>query len=451
MADLLGCSGNAICGFCGEPQTETRRFVNGMSASICHACVDICVLTLSQNAKSAAANGMPAVPKPREIKQFLDQFVVGQSAAKRSLAVAVYNHYKRVFSIGQTVLGDPEVQLSKSNVLLLGPTGSGKTLLAETIAKILSVPFVVVDATSLTEAGYVGDSVDGILAKLILAADGDVKAASSGIVYIDEVDKIARRGRGSLDSRDISGEGVQQALLKMVEGAVVTISSTGQPQAAPAASRSRTAQEGTRIDTRNILFIGAGAFAGLEEIIERRLGHNALGFGNPHGKPRAAERVSLLGEVRAEDLVAFGMIPELIGRLPMITAVSELDRNALLRILTEPKNAVVRQYRQLFALDGVELEITLSGLEAIADEAIARRTGARGLRSILDSVLTAAMYDVPSLSDVAKIQVTEASICEGAPPELRTISGAIYGWPAVDEGRIDAEESGLAGPGFATM
>jgi ATP-dependent Clp protease ATP-binding subunit ClpX len=328
----------------------------------------------------------------------------------------VYNHYKRVRSTAPT--DDDEVELAKSNILLLGPTGSGKTLLTQTLARILDVPFAIADATGLTEAGYVGEDVDAMLLKLIQAADHDPRKAETGIVYIDEIDKIARRGDGPAVSRDVSGEGVQQSLLKVLEGSVVTVSPPNRGTGAVAGSRSRTAQEGIQLDTSNILFIVGGAFAGLEKIIEARTGAKGIGFGGSVRSRQEAATDDLFDRVTPEDLVKFGMIPELIGRLPMITSVGRLDREALLRILTEPRNALVRQYRKLFQLDGVTLEFETAALEAVADQAISRGTGARGLRAILDEALMSVMYDVPSLEDVVRVTVTERTILKGEEPLL---------------------------------
>jgi ATP-dependent Clp protease ATP-binding subunit ClpX len=405
-----------------------EHMVTATGVRICDGCVDECVAEIAELRSLRASDGGPArLPRPREMGALLDQYVVDQRRAKRSLAVSVYNHYKRIQPGGQPP-GGHDVEIAKSNILLLGPTGSGKTLLAQTLARILHVPFTIVDATRLTEAGYVGEDVDGILLKLLHAADGDVRTAETGIVYIDEIDKIARRGDGSQTTRDVSGEGVQQSLLKILEGTVATVTPRNQSGNLSHGSRSRTAQEGIQIDTRNILFIVAGAFAGLEKVVEKRLGRNDIGF---HGdRKRQVRRTTseLLAEVLPEDLVVFGMIPEFVGRLPMITSVEELGRTALLRVLTEPKNALVRQYRTLFQFDGIELDFRPGALEAVADQAIERGTGARGLRSILDAVLISVMYDVPSLTEVTRVAVTKETITRGVPPILYTASGEVYDW-----------------------
>lgn len=405
-----------ICSFCEKRQDEVLKIVSGPGVQICDGCVDLCAEVVSEARNGGLKEGLAGgLPKPREIRAFMDTYVVGQERAKKSLSVAVYNHYKRVCG---AAAGDDEVELAKSNILLLGPTGSGKTLLTQTLARILDVPFAIADATGLTEAGYVGEDVDGMLMKLIQAADHDPRKAETGIVYIDEIDKIARRGDGPAVSRDVSGEGVQQALLKVLEGSVVTIAPPGRGTGAVAGSRSRTAQEGIQIDTSHILFIVGGAFAGLEKIIEARTGAKGIGFGGSVRSRQEDVPHDLFDKVSPEDLVKFGMIPELIGRLPMITSVAQLDRDALLRILTEPKNALVRQYRRLFQLDGVELVFEAGALEAVAGQAISRGTGARGLRAILDEVLMSVMYDVPSLETVVRVTVTERTVLKGEEPLL---------------------------------
>ncbi|MEU0439596.1 ATP-dependent Clp protease ATP-binding subunit ClpX [Streptomyces sp. NPDC006186] len=405
------------CGFCQKRQDEVFKIVSGPGVHICDGCVDLCAEVVAEaRSEQAKARLIGGLPKPREIRAFLDTYVVGQDRAKRSLSVAVYNHYKRVRS--GTPADDGEVELAKSNILLLGPTGSGKTLLTQTLARILDVPFAIADATGLTEAGYVGEDVDAMLMKLIQAADGDPRKAETGIVYIDEIDKIARRGDGPAVSRDVSGEGVQQSLLKVLEGSVVTVSPQSRGGSPAQGSRSRTAQEGIQLDTSHILFICGGAFAGLEKIIEARTGAQGIGFGGSVRSRQEAAADDLFDSVTPEDLVKFGMIPELIGRLPMITSVAQLDREALLKILTEPKNALVRQYRRLFELDGVELVFETEALEAVADQAISRGTGARGLRAILDEALISVMYDVPSMEDVVKVTVTERTVLKGEEPVL---------------------------------
>ncbi|MFJ8011886.1 ATP-dependent Clp protease ATP-binding subunit ClpX [Streptomyces sp. NPDC096339] len=408
------------CGFCQQTQEATGRMISGPEIHICHSCVDLCaeVVAEERNAKSLSALG--GLPKPHEIRAFLDTYVVGQDRAKRSLSVAVYNHYKRVRSADAAA--DDGVELSKSNILLLGPTGSGKTLLTQSLARMLDVPFAVADATGLTEAGYVGEDVDGLLMKLVQAADGDPRKAERGIIYIDEIDKIARRGDGGAVSRDVSGEGVQQSLLKVLEGSVVTLTPGGGGTGALQGSRSRTAQEGIQLDTTGILFIVGGAFAGLERIVEARTGAKGIGFAGRVRSRQESVSEDLFADVTPEDLVKFGMIPELIGRLPMITSVAPLDREALLRILTEPKNSLVRQYRKLFELDGVELAFDDDALGAVADLAIERGTGARGLRAILDEALIAVMYDVPSMAGVVRVTVTRETVLTGAEPRFRLAS-----------------------------
>jgi ATP-dependent Clp protease ATP-binding subunit ClpX len=379
--------------------------------------VELCAEVVAEEKAAKPISGDSGFPRPREIRAFLDTYVVGQDRAKRSLSVAVYNHYKRVRSAAD---GHSDgIELSKSNILLLGPTGSGKTLLTQSLARMLDVPFAVADATGLTEAGYVGEDVDGLLMRLVQAADGDPRRAERGIVYIDEIDKIARRGDGGGVSRDVSGEGVQQALLKVLEGSLVTIAPQSRGTGALQGSRSRTAQEGIQLDTSHILFICGGAFAGLEHIIEARTGAKSIGFGGRVKSRQETADEDLFASVIPEDLVAFGLIPELIGRLPMITSVAPLDRKALLAVLTEPKNSLVQQYRKLFALDGVELVFEDAALCAVADLALERGTGARGLRSILDEALIAVMYDVPSLDDVVRVTVTAETVLTGAEPQLR--------------------------------